>query len=547
MALIEETVGSSAAELAAAVRRGERRATEIAEAHLSWIEAVEPDIQAFLAVTADWALACARKIDEACKSDSADEEADARLPLAGVPLSIKDVLCTEGIPTTCASKILEGWKPPYTATAVKRALAAGAIPVGKTNMDEFAMGSSTENSAFFPTKNPWDTERVPGGSSGGSAASCASLQAPISLGSDTGGSVRQPASFCGVVGLKPTYGRVSRYGLVAFASSLDQIGPLGRTVRDTALLFDVISGHDPADSTSIPDDVVASYASRTTNKLKVRWSDYRERFVSQPSRRRAGVPGPTTAAIEAGLASGSKPLEGLRIGVVTELLGDAIAEEIRRAVSETCDLACELGAEVEEVSLPSFEYALSAYYLIAPAEASSNLARYDGVRYGSRVQAEDTTTMMKKTRGAGFGPEVKRRIMLGTYALSAGYYEAYYGTALKVRTLVARDFAKAFDRNDVLLSPTSPTTAFKLGERIDDPLAMYLSDLCTIPANLAGIPAVSLPVGLDSSGLPIGMQLMGPILGEEVIMAVAACLESAVGFNAKPPLVTRGRSGPASG
>ncbi len=490
----------SAEDIARAVSSGEISALEITQLYLDWIEESDSRISAFLKITHDWAAARARMIDDAV---AAGENPG---PLAGVPLAIKDVLCTEGIETTCASRILEGWVPPYTATSVERALRAGAIPVGKTNMDEFAMGSSTENSAFGPTRNPWDLERVPGGSSGGSSAAVAALQAPLALGSDTGGSIRQPAAFCGVVGLKPTYGRVSRYGLVAFASSLDQVGPFARSVRDAALLYDAISGYDPYDSTSIPPEATGG---RTESAL---------------------------AAIESIGISDAKPLHSFKIAAVEELSGDSVQSDIKNSLDRACSSLADLGAEVETVSLPSFEYALSAYYLIAPAEASSNLARYDGVRYGLRVDAEDATKMMSETRSRGFGPEVKRRIMLGTYALSAGYYEAFYGTAQKVRTLVSRDFQRAFEDFDLLVSPTTPTTAFRLGERIDDPLSMYLSDLCTIPANLAGIPAVSIPIGLDSQGLPIGLQLMAPILEESRLMAVAYALECAVGFDSRPDL-----------
>jgi aspartyl-tRNA(Asn)/glutamyl-tRNA(Gln) amidotransferase subunit A len=497
----QELLRLDATEITQRVSSGELSATEVAETYMSWIDQCEPKVSSFIKVTPDWALEVARQIDNSIASGHVAG------PLVGVPISIKDVLCTSGVETTCGSKILDGWVPPYTATAVERALSCGAIPVGKTNMDEFAMGSSTENSAFGPTKNPWDTSRVPGGSSGGSAASVASLEAVVSLGSDTGGSIRQPAAFCGVVGLKPTYGRVSRYGLVAFASSLDQVGPFARTVKDAALLYDCISGYDPFDSTSIPAD--AAEANSTS----------------------------AVEAIEAISAAGSRPLEGVSIGIVRELMGSAAATDVRQSVTRAYDLLAELGARIDEISLPSFEYALSAYYLIAPAEASSNLARFDGVRYGLRVDAEDATAMMSTTRSAGFGPEVKRRIMLGTYALSAGYYEAFYGTALKVRTLVSRDFQRAFEEFDLLASPTAPTAAFRLGERVSDPLSMYLSDLCTIPANLAGIPAISIPVGLTPAGLPIGLQLMAPVLAEAQLISAAHAAEQALGFEALPLVV----------
>jgi len=398
-------------------------------------------------------------------------------------VALKDNLCTTGIPTTCSSKILAGWRPPYDATVVERLRAAGAVTIGKTNLDEFAMGSSTENSAFGPTRNPHDITKVPGGSSGGSAVAVAAGFAALALGSDTGGSIRQPAALCGVVGAKPTYGRVSRYGLVAFASSLDQIGPFAADVGDAAALLDVIAGHDPADSTSIPE----------------------------------GAP-----SVSAHLAEG---VDGLRVGVVQELLhAEGIAPDVAaraRAAAEALEAA---GAKVEEVSVPAVIYGLSAYYLIAPAEASSNLARYDGVRYGLRVGAPTTGEMYDRTRTAGFGPEVERRIMLGTYALSAGYYDAYYGKAQKVRTLIIRDFEAAYERCDVLLSPTSPTTAFALGAKAD-PLAMYLNDVCTIPSNLAGHPAMSVPYGVGDDGLPVGLQVMAPALDEVTMFRVAAALE----------------------
>jgi aspartyl-tRNA(Asn)/glutamyl-tRNA(Gln) amidotransferase subunit A len=401
-----------------------------------------------------------------------------------VPIALKDNLCTRGIATTCSSKILEGWRPPYTATVVQHVLDAGAIPIAKTNLDEFAMGSSTENSAFGVTRNPHDESRVAGGSSGGSAAAVAAGFAPIGLGSDTGGSIRQPAALCGVVGVKPTYGRVSRYGLIAFASSLDQIGPFAATVDDAALLLETIWGHDRMDSTSIAD-----------------------------------APAPL---------AGGAAVAGLRVGIVSELTDvDGIAPEVRAAV-ERAGVALEAaGATVDRVSVPSCVYGLSAYYLIAPAEASSNLARYDGVRYGLRVDGEDVAEMNARTRDAGFGPEVKRRIMLGTYALSAGYYDAYYGKAQKVRTLIIRDFAAAYERFDVLLSPTAPTEAFAIGEKASDPLSMYLSDICTIPTNLAGHAALSLPFGQGAAGLPVGVQVLAPALGEPVMFRVARALEAA--------------------
>ena len=470
---------STALELASAVRSGDRTARAVVEEHLVAIDGRDGELHAFNLVTAEEALARADEVDAQVAAGTDPG------PLAGVPVALKDNLCTTGIPTTCSSRILEGWRPPYDATVVERLRAAGAIVVGKTNLDEFAMGSSTENSAFGPSKNPHDTTRVPGGSSGGSAVAVAAGFAPLALGSDTGGSIRQPAALCGVVGMKPTYGRVSRYGLVAFASSLDQIGPFATTVADAAALYDVIAGHDPADSTSIPAPLI-----------------------------------PTSTHLYDGV-------EGLRIGVVKELLGiEGIAPDVAaraRAAAEALEAA---GAKVEEVSVPAVIYGLSAYYLIAPAEASSNLARYDGVRYGLRVDAPTTGEMYDRTRTAGFGPEVMRRIMLGTYALSAGYYDAFYGKAQKVRTLIIRDFEVAYDRCDVLLSPTSPTTAFELGAKAD-PLAMYLNDVCTIPSNLAGHPAISVPFGSGDDGLPVGVQLMANTLDEPVMFRVAAALEAA--------------------
>ncbi|WP_334143913.1 Asp-tRNA(Asn)/Glu-tRNA(Gln) amidotransferase subunit GatA [Rhabdothermincola sp.] len=469
----------SAHELAAAIRAGERSARDVLDEHLATIEAREPQIHAFNLVLADEARAAAEAIDRRVAAG------DDPGPLAGVPVALKDNLCTRGTPTTCSSRILEGWCPPYDATVVKRLRAAGAVIVGKTNLDEFAMGSSTENSAFGPTRNPHDETRVPGGSSGGSAAAVAAGFVPVALGSDTGGSIRQPAALCGVVGVKPTYGLVSRYGLVAFASSLDQIGPLTTTVADAALVLEVIAGHDPRDSTSIPEPVPA-----------------------------------LSAVLDHGV-------EGLRIGVVSELLGEGVAADVAARVHAAADALARAGATVEPVSVPAVTYGLSAYYLIAPAEASSNLARYDGVRYGPRVDGATTGEMMTATRTRGFGAEVKRRIMLGTYALSAGYYDAYYGKALRVRTLIGRDFAAAYERYDLLLSPTSPTTAFPLGDKTADPLSMYLSDVCTIPSNLAGHPAVSVPFGTGADGLPVGVQLLAPALHEATLFRAAAVLELA--------------------
>ncbi len=471
----------SAVSLAAAVRAGERSVRSVVEEHLATIAAREADVHAFNTVLTEEALAAADALDARL---AAGEDVG---PLAGVPVALKDNLCTRGVATTCSSRILEGWRPPYDATVVSRLAEAGAVMIGKTNLDEFAMGSSTENSAFGPTRNPHDLSKVPGGSSGGSAAAVAAGFAPLSLGSDTGGSIRQPAALCGVVGLKPTYGRVSRYGLVAFASSLDQIGPFAATVADAAVLYDVIAGWDRHDATSIPEPLE-----------------------------------PTAAVLDRGV-------EGLRVGVIAEMVGDGmgIDPDVLSATRRAADALVAAGAEVEEVSVPACTYGLSAYYVIAPAEASSNLARFDGVRYGLRVDAPTTAEMQRATRTAGFGPEVKRRIMLGTYALSAGYVDAYYGKALKVRTLILRDFARAYERFDLLLSPTSPSTAFPLGAKTSDPMTMYLNDVCTIPSNLAGHPAISAPFGVGDDGLPVGVQLLGPALAETTLFRAAAVLEAA--------------------
>ncbi len=470
---------SDALSIAASVRRGERSATEVLEEHLGRIAEREPEIHAFNLVTDGPARATAAAVDAAV---AAGEDPG---PLAGVPVAIKDNLCTRGVPTTCSSRILEGWRPPYDATVVQRLAAAGAVAVGKTNLDEFAMGSSTENSAFGPTRNPHDTSRVPGGSSGGSAAAVAAGFAPVSLGSDTGGSIRQPAALCGVVGVKPTYGLVSRLGLVAFGSSLDQVGPFAHTVADAALVCEVVGGHDPGDSTSLPGA-----------------------FPSVSEHLSDGV-------------------AGLRVGIVTELMGEGVAPDVAARVRAAADALAGAGATVEEVSVPAVTFGLSAYYLVAPAEASSNLARYDGVRFGNRVDAATTGEMMTATRTAGFGDEVKRRIMLGTFVLSAGYYDAFYGTALKVRTLMRQDFDTAYESYDVLLSPTSPTTAFAFGAKTADPMTMYLNDICTIPTNLAGHAAMSVPFGTGDDGLPVGVQVLAPALGEVPMFRTAAVLEAA--------------------
>jgi len=472
---------------------GECSAVELTEAMLERILAVDNDVKAYLTLTPESALAQARAADE-YRGQSRG------LPLRGIPLAIKDVICTQGIPTTCGSRILENFVPPYDATAVTQLKAAGAILLGKTNTDEFAMGSSTENSAFFTTRNPWDLTRVPGGSSGGSAAAVAADECLGALGSDTGGSVRQPASLCSVVGLKPTYGRVSRYGLIAFASSLDQIGVLAKDVADAALLLSVIAGHDPRDSTSI-DAPVPDYSN--------------------------------------GLGKGTD-LRGMRVGVPQEYFIAGMQPDVEAAVRAAVDVLAGLGAEVREVSLPHTDYALAVYYLIAPAEASANLARYDSVRYGLRVEGGGLIETYKATRGQGFGPEVKRRIMLGTYALSAGYYDAYYLKAQKARTLIKADFDAAFEQVDTIVAPTSPTTAFPIGEKSDDPLQMYLADVFTLSMNLAGICGLSLPCGFDVAGLPIGLQVMGPPLGEEQVLRVAYAYEQATEWHTRrPPLTWR--------
>ncbi len=466
----------TAAETAAAVAGGDVSAVEVAQAHLDRIAAVDPAVAAFLHVDTDGALSAARAVDEA--------RATGRTlgPLAGVPLAMKDVVVTRDLPTTAGSKILEGWRPPYDATISTRIKDAGIVMLGKTNMDEFAMGSSTENSAYGPTRNPWDLDRVPGGSSGGSSAAVAAFEAPLAIGTDTGGSIRQPAALTGIVGHKPTYGAVSRYGLIAFSSSLDQAGPFGRTVLDTALLHEAIAGYDPCDSTSIQ--------------------------------------GPVAPVVAAAIDGARGDLAGLRIGIVSQLSGDGYQPGVLTAFRAAVSQLEQLGATVVEVSCPHFEYALAAYYLIAPSEASSNLARFDSVRYGLRVGDDGNRSMeevLSLTREQGFGPEVKRRIMIGTYALSSGYYDAYYGQAQKVRTLISRDFAAAFAQADVLISPTTPTVAFGIGDRVDDPMAMYLNDLCTLPASLAGSPAISVPCGL-SDGLPVGLQIMAPTAGRRALL-----------------------------
>ena len=473
-----ELTRMTAAELAGSIASKEVSAVEVAQAHLDRIAAVDDRVHAFLHVDAEGALAQAKRVDDGEVSG----------PLAGVPLALKDVLVQRGVPTTVGSRILEGWLPPYDATVTRRLKEAGVVLLGKTNMDEFAMGSSTEHSAYGPTHNPWDLDRIPGGSGGGSAAAVAAFEAPLAIGTDTGGSIRQPASVTGTVGVKPTYGGVSRYGLVAFSSSLDQAGPCARTVLDAALLHEVVAGHDPLDSTSI----------------------------------NTPVPQVVEAARQA-------DVDGMRVGVVRELTGEGYEPGVEARFREAVEVLEGLGATVVEVSCPYFDYALPAYYLIAPSEASSNLARFDAVRYGLRVGddgvrgLEDVTRL---TRAQGFGSEVKRRIVLGTYALSSGYYDAYYGQAQKVRTLISRDFAAAFEQVDVLVAPTCPTVAFRLGEKLDDPLAMYRQDIASIPSNLYGGPAMSVPCGL-SDGLPVGLQVMAPTMRDELLYRVGAAFEAA--------------------
>ncbi|GAA0280133.1 Asp-tRNA(Asn)/Glu-tRNA(Gln) amidotransferase subunit GatA [Cryptosporangium japonicum] len=483
----------TATDLAAKIAAGDVTAVEVTRAHLDRIKAVDADVHAFLVLDEDGAIATAEAVDEQRTNG------EPLGPLAGVPLALKDVVVTRGLQTTSGSKILEGWIPPYDATITRKMREAGIVILGKANMDEFAMGSSTENSAFGASHNPWDLTRTPGGSSGGSSAAVAAFEAPLAIGTDTGGSIRQPAAVTGIVGHKPTYGGVSRYGLIAFSSSLDQAGPFGRTVLDTALLHEVIAGYDACDSTSL------------------------------------NVPVPPVVAAAREGAHGD--LSGLTVGVVKELGGDGYEPGVEAAARNAYTKLEEMGAKVVEVSCPNFGYALAAYYLIAPSEASSNLARFDAVRYGLRVGDDGVHSLeevMSLTREAGFGPEVKRRIMIGTYALSSGYYDAYYGQAQKVRTLISRDFAAAFETCDVLVSPPTPTTAFKLGERVNDPMAMYAADLCTLPASLAGLPAISVPAGTAKApggdrDLPVGLQIMAPALADDRCYRVAAAVEAALG------------------
>ena len=481
-----DVVRRGAAELAASIADGSLSSVEVTQAHLDRIADVDESVHAFLHVDAEGALAAARAVDEARAAGR------TLSPLAGVPIAVKDIVATRGLPTTAGSRILEGWIPPYDATITTRLRAAGLPILGKTNMDEFAMGSSTEHSAYGPTHNPWDLDRIPGGSGGGSAAAVAAFEAPLAIGTDTGGSIRQPAAVTGTVGTKPTYGGVSRYGLIALASSLDQAGPCTRSVLDAALLHEIIGGHDEMDSTSID----------------------------------APMPGVVEAARRGEVA-------GLRIGVVDEISGDGFQPGVRARFEESLKLLEARGAQIVHVGCPSFVQGLAAYYLILPSEASSNLAKFDAMRYGLRVgpQGVDSPSaeqVMAATRDAGFGEEVKRRIILGTYALSAGYYDAYYGQAQKVRTLIARDFAAAFEQADVLVTPTAPTTAFKLGEKLDDPMAMYLNDVATIPANLAGVPGMSIPNGLAEDGLPSGFQILAPATRDDRLYEVGAALEAAL-------------------
>ncbi|MGW5581366.1 Asp-tRNA(Asn)/Glu-tRNA(Gln) amidotransferase subunit GatA [Micromonospora chokoriensis] len=491
---MSDLIKMTATEIASLVAGGETSAVEVTQAHLDRIAAVDDRVHAFLHVDSDGALAAARAVDE---RRAAGEELG---PLAGVPVAVKDVLATRGVPTTVGSKILEGWRPPYDATIVQRLRDAGTVMLGKTNMDEFAMGSSTEYSAYGPTHNPWDLTRIPGGSGGGSAAALAAYEAPLAIGSDTGGSIRQPGAVTGTVGAKPTYGGTSRYGLVAFSSSLDTPGPCARNVLDAALLHQVIGGHDPRDSTSIPQ--------------------------------------PVPDVVAAAKLGATGDLTGVRLGIVSEFVGEGAEPGVMTAFRESVDALAKMGAEIVEVSCPTFAYALPAYYLIAPSECSSNLARFDGVRFGLRVGDDGNRSLeevMSLTREAGFGPEVKRRIMIGTYALSSGYYDAYYGQAQKVRTLITRDFNAAFEQVDALISPTTPSVAFPMGARTADPYQMYLADLYTIPTNLYGGPGISVPCGL-SEGLPVGLQVMAPTMADDRMYRVAAALESAIGTFTPPTL-----------
>jgi aspartyl-tRNA(Asn)/glutamyl-tRNA(Gln) amidotransferase subunit A len=478
-------INKTAAQMADALAKGETTSVELTQAHLDRVSAVDGQIKAFLHVDTEGALAQAKDVD------ARRATGEKLSPIAGIPLALKDVLAQKGVPTTAGSKILQGWRPPYDSTVVSKLKSAGVVIMGKTNMDEFAMGSSTENSGYGPTFNPWDLTRTPGGSSGGSAAAVSAFEAPLAIGSDTGGSIRQPAALTGIVGVRPTYGAVSRFGLIAYSSSLDQAGPFGRTVLDTALLHEVMAGHDPKDATSI----------------------------------NAPVPAVVNAAK-------SGDVKGMKIGVIKQLQGEGYQKGVQTRFDESLQVLASLGAEIVEVDCPSFEYALAAYYLIAPSECSSNLARFDAMRYGLRtgdVDGASAEAVMSATRNAGFGREVKRRIILGTYALSSGYYDAYYGSAQKIRTLIIQDYAKAFAKADVLVSPTAPTTAYKIGEKVDDPMAMYLGDVATIPVNLAGICGMSLPAGLaDEDNLPVGFQIMAPAMQDQRLYQAGAALEAAL-------------------
>jgi aspartyl-tRNA(Asn)/glutamyl-tRNA(Gln) amidotransferase subunit A len=483
----------SLSQAAESLREGTLSSAALVDAYRSRAYKLNAGIHAYLQMAGEELIESARRADEQWAAFRRGGKSPG--VLTGIPIAVKDVLCLEGFRCTCGSRILENFAPPYTATSVERLLAAGILPLGKTNTDEFAMGSSTENSAFGVTHNPWDPTRVPGGSSGGSAAAVAARMAPAALGTDTGGSVRQPAAYCGVVGLKPSYGRVSRYGLIAFGSSLDCVGVLSRTVEDAAFLLEIMAGHDPLDSTSMPDKVPA----------------YRAAMRGEPD------------------------LHGIRIGIPREYFPPGIQPDVDRSVREAIGVLQSLGAAIREISLPNTEFALPVYYMVAPAEASANLARYDGVRFGLRKEGQGLRELYDRTRGAGFGPEVKRRIMLGTYALSAGYYDAYYGQAQKVRTLIKSDFDNAFRSVDVIASPVTPSTAFRIGEKVDDPLSMYMEDLLTLPASLAGVPGMSLPCGRDSSGLPIGLQLSGPFLGEETLLRVGWAYQQVTQWHKEAP------------
>ena len=478
-------INKTAAQMAEALAKGETTSVELTQAHLDRVAEVDGQVKAFLHVDSEGALAQAKDVD------ARRAKGEKLSPIAGIPLALKDVLAQRGVPTTAGSKILENWKPPYDSTVVSKLKDAGVVIMGKTNMDEFAMGSSTENSGYGPTFNPWDLARTPGGSSGGSAAAVSAFEAPLAIGSDTGGSIRQPAALTGIVGVRPTYGAVSRYGLIAYSSSLDQAGPFGRTVLDTALLHEVIAGHDPKDATSINE--------------------------------------PVPAVVQ---AAKSGDVKGMKIGVIKQLQGEGYQKGVQARFDESLQVLASLGAEIVEVDCPSFEYALAAYYLIAPSECSSNLARFDAMRYGLRtgdVDGASAEAVMSATRDAGFGREVKRRIILGTYALSSGYYDAYYGSAQKIRTLIIEDYAKAFAKADVLVSPTAPTTAYKIGEKVDDPMAMYLGDVATIPVNLAGICGMSLPAGLaEEDNLPVGFQIMAPAMQDQRLYQAGAALEAAL-------------------